>query len=267
MLNRRIKFLSELLNVSAILMIVANPVLAQKNMATQVKPKSYKIKVLEVLPHDIGSYTQGLFFYNQQLYESTGIKGESKFRKVDIKKGTTLKSIIFPEEYFAEGSTVIGDKLYILTWTNKVVFVYDINTFKPIKTLFNPKDGWGLTTDGKMLIMSDGSSNIYFIDPSNFQEKSKIEVKLKGKSVDQLNELEYINGEIWANVYLTDNIMIIDPKSGAVKATVDCRNLLPSSLRTDKTDVLNGIAYDPLNKQIYLTGKYWPKMYRVQIVN
>ncbi|MEN6619682.1 MAG: glutaminyl-peptide cyclotransferase [Rikenellaceae bacterium] len=240
---------------------------AQKSNAASTKPKNFRIRVLETLPHDASSYTQGLFFYNQHLYESAGQYGESKFRKVDLKKGTTIKSISFPKEYFAEGSTVIGEKLYILTWMERVVFVYDINTFKPIATLFNPREGWGLTTDGKMLIMSDGSSNIYFLDPANFQEKSKIEVKLKGKSQGQLNELEYIDGDIWANVYGSDVILIIDPTNGVVKATVDCRNLLPANLRTEKTDVLNGIAYDPVRRQIYITGKLWPQMYRIQITN
>jgi len=239
---------------------------AQKSAKVSDKPVKYRIRVLEVLPHDANAYTQGLFFYNQQLYESAGQYGESSFRKVDISKGTTLKSIKFPNEFFAEGSTVIGDKLFILTWRERVVFVYDINTFKQIGTLFNPKEGWGLTTDGKQLIMSDGSSNLYFIDPENFKEVSKVDVKLNGKSVTQLNELEYINGEVWANIYGSDVIVIIDPKNGTVKGTIDCRNLLPGNLRTYKTDVLNGIAYNSVSKQIYITGKMWPKLYRIQIV-
>ncbi|MFA6334539.1 MAG: glutaminyl-peptide cyclotransferase [Bacteroidales bacterium] len=246
-------------------LFIAQTTMAQNATTSSDKPKTYRVKVLEVLPHDINSYTQGLFFHNQQLYESAGQYGESKFRKVDIKKGTTLRSIEFPAKYFAEGSTVIGERLYILTWMERVVFVYDINTFKPLGTLFNQKEGWGLTTDGKQLIMSDGSSFIYFIDPLNFKEKSKIEVKSAGRKVTQINELEYINGNIWANEYGTDNIHIIDPKSGTVKATIDCKNLLPDNLRTAKTDVLNGIAYNPATKQIYITGKLWPKMYRIQI--
>ncbi len=229
------------------------------------KPKTYRVKVLETLPHDAGSYTQGLFFDKQQLYESAGQYGESKFKKVDLKNGTTLKSISFPKEYFAEGSTVIGNKLYILTWMERVVFVYDINTFKSLGTFFNPKEGWGLTTDGSQLIMSDGSSFIYFIDPSNFKEKSKIEVKSAGRSISKINELEYVNGDIWANEYCTDRIHIIDSRTGVVKTTIDCRNLLPDNLKTSLTDVLNGIAYNSVTKQIYVTGKYWPRMYRIQI--
>jgi len=239
---------------------------ARESTKITEKPLKYRLKLLEVLPHDVNSYTQGLFFYNQQLYESVGQYKESAFRKVDILKGTTLKSIKFPDEFFVEGSTVIGDKLFILTWRERVVFVYDINTFKQIGTLFNPREGWGLTTDGKQLIMSDGSSTLYYLNPDNFKEISKIEVRLNEKKLDQINELEYINGEIWANVYQTDIILIINPSNGIVKATVDCRNLLPENLKTSKTDVLNGIAYNPVTKQIYITGKLWPKMYRIQII-
>lgn len=266
--KKRVKyFIGFFLVITIFLFSMVNTAIAQKNTMVQGAAIKYKIKVLETLPHDINSYTQGLFFYNQQLYESAGLKGESRFRKVDLSKGTTLKIIKFPNEYFAEGSTVINDKLFILTWQERVVFVYDINTFKKIKTFYNPNDGWGLTTDGKQLIASDGSSTLYFINPENFSEISRIEVKLNGKSIDQLNELEYINGDIWANVYQTDLIVIINPKNGVVKATIDCSNLLPESLRTPNTEVLNGIAYNPESKQIYITGKKWPKMYRIQLVN
>lgn len=270
MSKKRVKyfvFMRIFSSVIILLLFMVTAAFAQKNTMIQGAAIKYKIKVLETLPHDINSYTQGLFFYNQQLYESAGQKGESNFRKVDLAKGTTLKIIKFPNEYFAEGSTVVNDKLFILTWQERVVFVYDINTFKKIKTYYNPNDGWGLTTDGKQLIASDGSSTLYFINPDNFSEISRIEVKLNGKSIDQLNELEYISGDIWANIYQTDLIVIINPKNGVVKATIDCSNLLPENLRTPKTDVLNGIAYNPVSKQIYITGKYWPKMYRIQLVN
>jgi len=231
-----------------------------------VKAEVCRCKIVEVLPHDVNSYTQGLFFHKGQLYESSGQYGASFFRKVDLSRGTALQSFNFPDEYFAEGATALGDLLYILTWQQRVVFVYDINTFKPIKQFFNPREeGWGLTTDGKDLIMSDGSSNLFFMDPATFKEKRRIAVKLEGKPVDQLNELEYIKGEIWANVYQEDFILIIDPSTGAVRKVVDCKNILPTSMRTSKTDVLNGIAYNPLTDKIYITGKYWPKMFRITL--
>ncbi|MEN6569700.1 MAG: glutaminyl-peptide cyclotransferase [Rikenellaceae bacterium] len=231
-----------------------------------VKAEVCKCKIVEVLPHDVNSYTQGLFFHKGQLYESSGQYGASFFRKVDLSKGTALQSFNFPDEYFAEGATVLGDLLYILTWQQRVVFVYDINTFKPINQFFNPREeGWGLTTDGKDLIMSDGSSYLFFMDPATFKEKRRITVKLDGKAIDRLNELEYIKGEIWANVYQEDFILIIDPSTGTVRKVVDCKNILPTSMRTSKTDVLNGIAYNPLTDKIYITGKYWPKMFRITL--
>ncbi len=227
--------------------------------------KSYTAKVLETLPHSTDAYTQGLFFHNGRLYESSGQYGASYFREVDLKRGTTIRSFNLQPKYFAEGAVVYKERLYLLTWEQKEVLVYDINTFKQLGTLFIPREGWGLTTDGTHLIASDGSSNLYFHDPETFRQISKLEVKLNGKSVSNLNELEYIKGEIWANVYQEDIILIINPKNGAVRATLDCRRLLPHSLRTARTDVLNGIAYNPANNSVYLTGKYWPKMYRISL--
>jgi glutamine cyclotransferase len=237
---------------------------AENSYAGQ-KVKNYKVKVLEVLPHEVSSYTQGLFFYDNQLYESSGQYGQSFFRMVDLGKGTTLRSFSLSRHYFGEGSTVLNGKLFILTWLEKVVLVHDIQTFKQLGVLNNPREGWGLTNNGKDLIMSDGSDKLYTLDPSNFMVRSSVSVTLNGKPVNQLNELEYINGEVWANVYMTDTIVIIDPATGVVKATVDCKNLLPLALKTSKTDVLNGIAYNPVTKQIYLTGKYWPKMYKIML--
>ncbi len=236
------------------------------NMLFAQKAPTFKIKVLETFNHDISAYTQGLFFYENQMYESCGQYDVSTFRQVDFKTGKVIKKINFPNQYFLEGATVVGQKLFILTWREKTCFVYDINTFKPITSYYNPHDGWGLTYDGTNLISSDGSSFIYFIDPSNFKELSKVQVKMNGKPLEYINEMEYINGEIWANIYQTDNIVIINPKTGVVKAIVDCKNLLSDNLRSKATDVLNGIAYNPVTKSIYLTGKYWPKLFRIELV-
>jgi len=227
---------------------------------------NYKVKVLEALPHDVRAYTQGLFFHDGKLYESSGQYGQSFFREVDLKRGTTVRSFNLDSKYFAEGATVFDNRLYLLTWQEKVVLVYDINTFKQLGTLYNPREGWGLTTDGKHLIMSDGTSNIYFLDPASFRDIRKIEVTQKGKKIDLLNELEYIDGFIWANVYGADSIVIIDPATGDVQSTIDCKGLLHASLRRPQTDVLNGIAYNPDTGDIFLTGKYWPRMFRVDIV-
>ena len=230
------------------------------------KVKEYKLQVLETLPHDQGAYTQGLFFYNGELYESCGQYGSSSFRKADLKTGKDLRRLNFDGRYFVEGSCVHDGLLYILTWREHKCFVYDINTFKYLGELYNPREGWGLTSNGKDLILSDGSSKIYFLDPQTFAVRGTKEVKMNGKPVTLLNELEYINGEIWANVYVQDYIVIIDPETGTVKGKIDCRGLLPSSLKKPTTDVLNGIALNTATGDLYLTGKYWPTMYKVKIV-
>lgn len=228
--------------------------------------KTYGFKVEEALPHDVASYTQGLFFYDGQLYESAGQYGESSFRKVDLATGRVLKRLNFEGRYFAEGSCVLNDKLYVLTWQEKECFVYDMKTWNKLGTLRYLGEGWGLTTDGKSLIMSDGTSTITFRNPDNFAVERSITVTLRGQNVLYLNELEYIKGEIWANVYGTDQIVRIDPATGVVRAVVNLRGILPAQLRKPRTDVLNGIAFDPRTGSIYVTGKYWPKLYRITLV-
>ena len=233
-------------------------------LSCSAKVERYKIEVVKAYPHDTGSYTQGLFWHDGSLYESTGLNGKSTFRKVDLQSGQALTKLPFNKKYFVEGSVILGDKLYILTWTNKVVFIYDANTLEYRSTYSYPREGWGLTTDGKSLISSDGSSRIYFLTPELKFERS-INVTLNGRAVRYLNELEWIDGRIWANVYTTDTIVIINPDTGIAEATVDCEGLLPERLRTYDTDVLNGIAVDSEGR-IFLTGKNWPELYEVKLV-
>ena len=233
-------------------------------LSCSAKVERYKIEVVKAYPHDTGSYTQGLFWHDGSLYESTGLNGKSTFRKVDLQSGPALTKLPFNNKYFVEGSVILGDKLYILTWTNKVVFIYDANTLEYRSTYSYPREGWGLTTDGKSLISSDGSSRIYFLTPELKFERS-INVTLNGRAVRYLNELEWIDGRIWANVYTTDTIVIINPDTGIVEATVDCEGLIPERLRTYDTDVLNGIAVDSEGR-IFLTGKNWPELYEVKLV-
>ena len=190
-------------------------------LSCSAKVERYKIEVVKAYPHDTGSYTQGLFWHDGSLYESTGLNGKSTFRKVDLQSGQALTKLPFNKKYFVEGSVILGDKLYILTWTNKVVFIYDADTLEYRSTYSYPREGWGLTTDGKSLISSDGSSRIYFLTPELKFERS-INVTLNGRAVRYLNELEWIDGRIWANVYTTDTIVIINPATGIVEATVDC---------------------------------------------
>lgn len=233
-------------------------------LSCSAKVERYKIEVVKAYPHDTGSYTQGLFWHDGSLYESTGLNGKSTFRKVELQSGKALTKLPFNRKYFVEGSVILGDKLYILTWTNKVIFIYDATTLEYRSTYSYPREGWGLTTDGKSLISSDGSSRIYFLTPELKFERS-INVTLNGRAVRYLNELEWIDGRIWANVYTSDTIVIINPDTGIVEATVDCDGLLPERLRTSDTDVLNGIAIDSEGR-IFLTGKNWPELYEVKLV-
>lgn len=228
------------------------------------KVKFYELEVVAEYPHDTGSYTQGLFFRDGQMYESTGQHGKSTFRKVDLETGKALEKLEFDRKYFVEGSSVLDGELFILTWESRVAFIYDAATMAYKATWKYPREGWGLTTDGKQLIASDGSSYLYFMD-SRFNVSRKIQVKFEGKPVTLLNELEWIDGKIWANVYMSDEIVIVDPKSGKVDGVVDGSGLLPRQLRGPSTDVLNGIALDDATGKIYLTGKNWPRLYEIRL--
>ena len=227
--------------------------------------KTYKLEVVAEYPHDTGSYTQGLFFHDGEMFESTGTHGKSTFRKVDLDSGKSLKRLDFDKKYFVEGSVILGDNLYILTWESRVAFVYDANTLEYKSTWSYPREGWGITTDGRQLIASDGSATLFFMD-ENFALKRRVMVKYEDRPVRWLNELEYIDGKIWANVYTTDEIVIINPKDGRVEGVIDCRGLLPRGLYKPDTDVLNGIAYNEKTGKIYLTGKNWPRLYEVRLV-
>lgn len=229
------------------------------------KVKYYTLEVVAEYPHDTGSYTQGLFFHEGQLYESTGLNGKSTFRKVDLATGEALEKMNFDKKYFVEGSVIWNGDLYILTWESRVAFIYDAETLEYKSSWKYPREGWGITTDGKQLIASDGTANLYFMN-NNFALDRKVVVRYEEKPVRFLNELEYIDGKIWANVYTSDEIVMINPKDGKVVGVVDCRGLLPRNLRTVETDVLNGIAYNPEDGKIYLTGKNWPKLYEVRLV-
>ena len=226
--------------------------------------KRYRLEVVAEYPHDTQSYTQGLFFDNGQLYESTGLNGKSTFRVVDLQTGKALKRLDFDKKYFVEGSVMFDGNLYIMTWQNRVVFIYDAETLEYKSTHRYSRQGWGITSDGKQLIASDGTANLYFMD-GNLKLDRKMLVTLNDKPVRWLNELEYIDGRVWANVYTSDEIVIINPRTGKVEGVIDCSGLLPRKLHSDTTDVLNGIAFNPADGKIYLTGKNWPKMYEVKL--
>jgi len=248
-----------------IAILLAGLLLVLPQPICSAKVRHYKVKVIKEYVHDTGAYTQGLFFYGGDLYESTGQYGKSSFRKVELSSGRTLRKLDFNRKYFGEGSVILGDKMYMLTWTNKVAFIYDAATLQYRKTVSYPREGWGLTTDGKQLIASDGSPRLYFMD-SEMNVKRTVNVTFNGKPLRYLNELEWIESRIWANVYTTDMIVVIDPNSGNVEGVIDCSGLLPDKLRKRDTDVLNGIARNPSDGRIYLTGKNWPRLYQIELV-
>lgn len=232
---------------------------------TSSEIKSYKVKVLASYPHNPASYTQGLFFHNDTLYESAGQYGRSAFYKLNLKNGKPYRKLKFARRYFAEGSVLLNGKIYILTWMEHKVFVLDSKSLEKIGEFYNPYQGWGLTTDGNYLYLTDGSATMYKIDPNTFNVLSSVMVTMKGKPVRYLNELEFIDGKIWANVYTTDHIVIINPDNGFVEANIDCTGLLDSKLRKPETDVLNGIAFNPNDGSIYLTGKNWPLLFKIEL--
>ena len=253
------------MNRKALTIIVLVAIALLASSCARAKVRQYRVKVVKEFPHDEMSYTQGLFFQGDKMIETTGQKGESTLRLVDLATGKALRKLDFDRKYFVEGSVELDGDIFILTWQNKVAFIYDAKTFEYKQTYSYPREGWGLTTDGKSLIASDGSARLYWMD-KNFRHQKSLIVKMNGRPINQLNELEWIDGKIWANVYMTDMNLIINPGTGEVEATVDCTGLLPRHLRDEYTDVLNGIAYDPATKKIYLTGKYWKRLYEIELV-
>ena len=229
-------------------------------------PVQYSFRVINVFPHDPKAFTQGLLFHDGYLYESTGLLGESTLRKVNLHTGKPEKLVELPTEMFGEGLALVDERLIQLTWKNQVAFVYNKNDFTLLNRInYNIREGWGLTFDGTHLLMTDGSANLYFLDKNDLREIKRIEICDDKGPVHRLNELEYIDGKLWANVFLTDDILIIDPLTGAVTGRIDMSNLLHARDKTPETDVLNGIAYDAENKRIFVTGKNWSKLFEIQI--
>ena len=221
------------------------------------------IKIINAFPHDAKAFTQGLLYYDGYLYESTGLNGKSALRKVDIQSGKILQEFRLDQNYFAEGITIFGKMIYQLTWRSNIVFVYDLSNFRLLKKYSYKGEGWGITTDGKNLFKSNGTDVINCIDPNNFSVIRKINVHDGGKAIGNLNELEFIRGEIWANIFMEDIIVRISPITGEVLGWVNLSplyDLLPGDCRVD---VLNGIAYDQDSDRIFVTGKFWPKIFEI----
>ena len=231
-------------------------------------PKLYTYEIVNTYPHDITSYTQGLEFYKGNLYESTGQYGESKLRKLDYKNGTVLKNIDLGKAYFGEGLSVLNDKIYQLTWKEGRGLVYDVNRFEEIET-FNygqSKEGWGLCNDGQKFYKSDGSEYLWFLNPTTLAEEGSIQAYTNKGKLTNLNELEWVDGMIYANRYQKNGVAIINPKNGAIEAVIDFKDLKTKVTKHQGLDVLNGMAYNPKSKTLFVTGKRWDKLFEVKII-
>lgn len=225
----------------------------------------YTYKIINKYPHNVEDFTEGLIYEKGVMYESTGQHGRSKMKKYKLGSIEPLKSYSLPFMYFGEGATILHDKIYQLTWKSRVGFIYN----KDLELLGNftyETRGWGLTTDGESLIMSDGTNRLYYLHPKRFEVEKIIEVFDGDVPVVNINELEYINGKIYANIFMTDIISIIDPKSGTIEGWIDLSDILDRESLDKPVDVLNGIAYNKKNNTLFVTGKYWPYIFEIQIM-
>jgi len=234
--------------------------------ASQAAIPAYEVEVVHTYPHDPTAFTEGLFYLHGFLYESTGLERHSSIRKVRLETGEVLQKLDVPPEYFGEGIVNWKSRLVSLTWKSQVGFVYDLATFKRQREFHYPGEGWALTQDGRQIIMSDGTSQLRFLNPQTLAETGRLTVTLDGKPLRNVNELEWVKGEIYANVWQTDWIVRIDPRTGNVVGLIDLAGLLGAADRVPgQTDVLNGIAYDAKADRLFVTGKNWPKLFEIRL--
>lgn len=249
-----------------LLALAAGLGMAAMAMTAPKRAPVYGFKVIKSYPHDPKAFSQGLVAEGDTLYEGTGREGESTLRLVDLNTGKIKLSQQLDNSVFGEGITVLNDKIYQLTWKHQTGFIYDKASFKYLNRFRYSGEGWGLTHDGKNLIMSDGSSILRFLDPKTFKVVRRLQVRDRGQSIDSLNELEYVEGEIYANIWYRDVIARISPKTGAIVGWIDLNGIISDAERGDREHVLNGIAYDPQAKRLFVTGKNWPKLYEISLV-
>ncbi len=238
-------------------------ILLLAQFAPQTAPQRYRVKVVKSFPHDPNAFTQGLEYRDGFLYEGTGLKGQSSLRRVKLETGEVLQKTNLDSFYFGEGITVFTDRILQLTWQSEIGFVYDRKTLQRKGQFRYSGEGWGLASDGKQVYMSDGTAQIRVLDPGTLKELRRITVRSAGRPIDNLNELEWVEGELFANVWQTDFLLRISPADGRVTGIVDCTGLLDQGQA--QADVLNGIAYDAAGKRLFLTGKLWPKLYQVEL--
>jgi glutaminyl-peptide cyclotransferase len=241
------------------------PAAAASDAAQRLGPERLRVQVVATYPHDPGAFTQGLVLAGGRLFESTGLEGRSSLREVDVTSGRVMRKLDVPAPVFAEGLALVGSRLFQLTWKHEVAYTYDRDSFKKGPSFDYVGEGWGLCYDGREIVMSDGSARLTFRGPETFRPVREITVRTAGQPVDDLNELECVGRHVYANVWMTDRIVRIDAKSGEVTAVIDAANLLPPAERFG-TDVLNGIAHDPKDDTFLITGKLWPRMFRVRFV-
>ncbi|MBA7573878.1 hypothetical protein ES708_15679 [subsurface metagenome] len=226
----------------------------------------YTYKVINTYPHDRSAFTEGLVFEDGVLYEGTGLHGYSTLRRVKLETGQILQIYELSPQFFGEGVTIYGNKIIQLTWKSHIGFVYDKYSFKLLQEFNYPDEGWGITHNGKHLIMSDGTETLHFLDPETFEEISQIEVSANNIPVTRINELEYIQGEIYANIWQTERIARIDPLTGQVIGWINLKGILSPEDHSETVDVLNGIAYDAKNDRLFVTGKFWPKLFEIELI-
>lgn len=244
----------------------AQPGIETDNRAVRTaQARRVSYEVLNSYPHDPTSFTQGLLWRDGKFYESSGQYGQSKLRCLDFPSGKVVRETRLSPELFGEGLALVEDRLIQLTWTTHRGFVYDLANFRLLQEFSYNTEGWGLAYDGKNLILSDGSSDLLYLDPQTFKPVKKVAVRMNGQPIRGLNELEFIDGEIWANVWQTDLIVCIDPATGLVTSFLDLAGILAPSDKTGREDVLNGIAYDPEQKRIFITGKLWPRIFEIRL--
>ncbi|MEE1099165.1 MAG: glutaminyl-peptide cyclotransferase [Alistipes sp.] len=230
------------------------------------EPRNYGYVIKGVYPHSTKSYTQGLEFSDGVLWEGTGQNGESVLQRVDLQSGECDVVTRLSNSDFGEGITILGDEIFQLTWTSNMAYVYERGSGELKRKHRYMGEGWGLTNDGSKLYMSNGTADIFVINPATFKRERAFTVTLRGEPVELLNELEWIEGKIWANVYTSNYVVVIDPKSGVVESIIDLSGLLSESELNERVDVLNGIAYDSASKRIFVTGKYWPKLFEIELI-
>ena len=258
------RYLTAILIVAVALVVGSVMRVLLNDKPVDTTPVNYTYEVINVYRHDSNAFTQGLVIEDGVLYEGTGLTGESTLRRVDLETGDILQIHELPSNLFGEGITVFGDSVIQLTWQSHKGFVYDKDSFDLLQEFSYPTEGWGITTDGNRLIMSDGTANLYFLDPETFEKIGQVEVHDNG-TVTNLNELEYINGKVYANIWLTDKIAIIDPNTGQVTGWIDLTGIYTQE-NSNPDSVLNGIAYDAEGERLFVTGKFWSQLFQIKLI-